>query len=111
MRPYSKTARSLLESAVGLRRRVHFAPSHVGSQRTDLDDLVLRDGHEIPGKDQEICAVVEMVMVIRQAGYDRGPLEIDQPGIRACERADCSVRPDGGVFIAPDGKRLRNRKV
>jgi hypothetical protein len=29
-------------------------PSHVGRQRMELDDLVLRDRHEVPGKDQEI---------------------------------------------------------
>src|SRR5580692_8571435 len=42
------------EGAICLRRRVHLASSHVGRHRMELEDLVLRDGHEIPGKDQEI---------------------------------------------------------
>src|SRR6516225_2475814 len=51
----SRTAHVLLEGAVCFRRRVHLAPSYVGRQRMELEDFVLRDGHEIPGKNQEIC--------------------------------------------------------
>src|ERR1700751_5440169 len=35
------------------------------------------------------CAVVEMVVVIGQAGDDRGAPKIDRTRIRACERLDC----------------------
>src|SRR5437016_14369295 len=44
-----------LEGAICLRRLVHLASSHVGRHRMELEDLVLRDGHEIRGKDEEIC--------------------------------------------------------
>src|SRR5258705_8917039 len=43
-----------LEGAICLRRRVRLASSHIGRHRMELEDLVLRDGHEVPGKDQEI---------------------------------------------------------
>src|SRR4249919_3060941 len=43
-----------LEGAICLRRLVHLASSHIGRHRTEPEDLVLRDGHEIRGKHQEI---------------------------------------------------------
>src|SRR5262245_53520067 len=44
-----------LEGAISLRRFVHFASSHIGRNRMELEDVVLRDGHEIPRKDQKVC--------------------------------------------------------
>ena len=55
--------------------------------------------------------VVEMIVVIRQAGDDRGAPEIDQTRIRACEPLDCSIGPDGDILLAPHRKRLRDRKA
>ena len=52
-----------------------------------------------------------MIVVIRQAGDDRGAPEIYQTSILACERSNCSVRPHGDILLAPDGKRLLNRKA
>ena len=36
-----------LKGAICLRRHVHLTPSHIGGHRTELEDLVLGDGHEI----------------------------------------------------------------
>src|SRR5262245_40020166 len=43
-----------LEGATCLWRLIHLASAHIGRHRMELEDLVLRDGHEISGKDQEI---------------------------------------------------------
>ena len=52
-----------------------------------------------------------MIVVIRQAGDDRGAPKIYQTSILGCERLDCSISPDGDIQVAPDGKRLLNRKA
>src|SRR5262249_52839474 len=59
-----------LERAVCRRRLVHLASAHVGRHWIQLENLVLRNGHEIPGQDQEIREL---------SGFD-GALHVLFPG-------------------------------
>jgi hypothetical protein len=52
-----------------------------------------------------------MIVVVRQAGDDRGAPKIYQTSILACECWDCSIAPHSDVKVAPDGKRLLDRKA
>jgi hypothetical protein len=52
-----------------------------------------------------------MIVVVRQAGDDRGAPKIYQTSILACECLDCSIAPHSDVKVAPDGKRLLDRKL
>src|SRR5262245_7464734 len=42
------------EAAIRLRRSIDLVSSHIGRQRMELKNLILRDGHEVRRKDQEI---------------------------------------------------------
>src|SRR5258707_10060069 len=44
-----------------------------------------------------LFAVVEMIVVIRHAGDDRGAPKIYQTSILACERLDFSISPHGDI--------------